>query len=191
MKSPLLSLLIASVPNRTALASALFRKLDIQCQGRPVEILMFTDNRWRTLGEKMNDLMDLARGRYLTFIDDDDDVEGHYVELVLDTIVHNVDVHVINYRVSVTLDGERSMGFVYPSLKNPNEEFRPDRITLRKPMQTSVWRADLAKSSRWGVGQYNVDAAWAKPLWDLATTEAYIAETLYHYRRHQVPSEAT
>lgn len=187
---PLLSVLVASVPRRIPLPfSSLFAKLCEQAVGQPVEILAFADNRFRTLGEKMNDLLALARGLYTVFVDDDDDIEPTYIRSIVGVIVSNPNVHVINYRIRVSLpDGD---GFVYPALENPNQEFKYGEITLRKPLQTSVWRSDLSKAARWPLGQYNVDTAWAEQLWKVAKTEAYIPETLYHYRRTQVPTEAT
>ena len=189
MSQPLLSVLIASVPRRIPMPfSALFTKLCHQAEGWPVEVLGFADNRRRTLGEKMNDLLALARGRYTVFVDDDDDVEAFFISYIVKTIMQNPEVDVINYRIRVSLpDGD---GYVYPALENPNEEFGYDKITLRKPLQTSVWRAALSKAAKWPSGQYNVDAAWGAQLWAVAKTQAYIPETLYHYRRTTTPTEA-
>lgn len=189
MNRPLLSVLIASVPRRVPQPfSNIFRKLCEQADARPVEVIAFADNRKRTLGDKMNDLLKLARGRYTVFVDDDDDVEPSFVGAIVHAIIDHPSVDVINYRIRVSLpEGD---GFVYPALENPNEEFKCEKITKRKPLQTSVWRAELSKNAIWPSGQYNVDAAWGEQLWAVAKTQVYIPETLYHYRRTQVPTEA-
>jgi len=190
LSKPLLSILVATVPNRIPEpASSLFAELCRQALGRPAEVLLLGDNRARTLGEKMDALLSLARGVYTVFVDDDDTVSESYLKVLLTAIALDPIVDVINYDVRVTLE-DGSEAIVRPSLLNPNEEFKPGGIVRRKPLQTSVWRADLSKSSRWGVGQYNVDAAWAAPLWDRATTERNIPEVLYHYRRHIIATEA-
>ena len=187
---PLLSVLVASVPGRIPRPfSDLFTRLCLMATGLPVEVLGFADNRMRGMGEKMNGLLALARGRFTVFVDDDDEVMDGFVSRLCWAIERNPDVDVINYQVKVTLSAS-SFGYVYPSLGHPNEEFKPGTITLRKPMQTSVWRAQLSKAALWPVHQYDGDRIWAEQLWAVARTEVDLDETLYHYRRDLVPTEA-
>ena len=47
-----------------------------------VEILTNVDNREKSVGQKRNELVDQAQGKYICFIDDDDDVdEDYFVEI--------------------------------------------------------------------------------------------------------------
>lgn len=47
-----------------------------------VEVLTNVDNREKTVGQKRNELVDQAQGKYICFIDDDDDVdEDYFVEI--------------------------------------------------------------------------------------------------------------
>lgn len=190
---PLLSVLVATVPNRLPEpAISLYKKLCQQADNQPVEILLLGDNRRRTLGQKMNDLMRLARGTYLTFADDDDDVRDSYVGEILRAIIAKP-TDVICFDVLCTLksaNGRIHTSVVQPSLYHENEEFKDGGVTLRKPMQVAVWRSELARSSRWPDGYYNVDAAWAKPLWSLAKTEHRIPDVLYYYKWNETTSEA-
>lgn len=189
---PLLSVLVATVPNRVPEPmSSLFSKLCTQALNQPVEVLLFGDNRRRTLGDKMNGLMTWARGEYLTFVDDDDDVTDDYVGTILRAVIENP-ADVICFDVDCTLvasDGKVQRAIVKPSIFHPNEEFH-EGVVRRKPLQVAVWRSSLARMSRWPSGQYNVDTGWASELWPLIKSEYRIPQVLYKYRWHAEKTEA-
>src|SRR5690606_33962771 len=49
-----------------------------------VEILYLVDNKKVMLGTKRNQLIDLAQGEYVVFVDDDDRIEPDYIETLLE-----------------------------------------------------------------------------------------------------------
>ncbi len=88
---PLLSVLITSLPERLeAHLLPLWRKLTAQAAatGAPtqVELVSLLDNRTRTIGEKREDLVQIARGLYVAFVDDDDDISPDYLPQLLAAI---------------------------------------------------------------------------------------------------------
>lgn len=78
------SVLIPSLVERTAQRQALLgsirEKVGRICPTLRVEYLTDIDNRQKTIGRKRQQLLQSARGRYMSFIDDDDDITDAYVE---------------------------------------------------------------------------------------------------------------
>jgi glycosyltransferase involved in cell wall biosynthesis len=77
MTAPLLSILVPTVPSRVAtmFPKAIQAILGQITDHKEVELLGLFDNKARTTGAKRNALLDIARGEYVVFIDDDDWVE--------------------------------------------------------------------------------------------------------------------
>ena len=64
-----LSILIPSVPSRRkTFLQRILDQLESQINTNDIEIVVLYDNKKRTVGEKRNDLLNLARGQFLTFI---------------------------------------------------------------------------------------------------------------------------
>ena len=72
-----LSILILSIPSRIKQLETLLEKLENQFDDDRVEILVMLDNKSFHIYEKRNELLDMARGEYLCFLDDDDNVAEH------------------------------------------------------------------------------------------------------------------
>ena len=61
-------------------------QIDNASLNEQVEIVHFLDDRRHTIGAKRNWLLDRARGQFVVFIDDDDDVNDRYVSLICRTL---------------------------------------------------------------------------------------------------------
>lgn len=84
------SILMAAIPSRYHSAQPLlFSLLETQAVARmpDIELLFFMDNRRRCVGTKRNDLLRMARGEYVSFVDDDDQVAPDYVQKLHGAIV--------------------------------------------------------------------------------------------------------
>jgi hypothetical protein len=82
------SILIATIEKRQALFNKLYQKLVAQLKTygleTAVEILFFKDDQTHTVGYKRNYLVAQAKGEYVCFVDDDDDISEYYVKLIYD-----------------------------------------------------------------------------------------------------------
>ena len=47
------------------------------------------DNKKRSVGEKRQDLLNLAKGQYLVFIDDDDRISDDYISSIIQAMNEN------------------------------------------------------------------------------------------------------
>ena len=105
-----LSILIPTVPRRKEQLESLLSNLYRQAT-EETEVLVFLDNKKRSLGKKRNDMLVMAQGEYLTFIDDDDRVSNDYVETLLQATKTGEDV--INFLVELTTNGQNPKKVVY------------------------------------------------------------------------------
>jgi len=131
----------------------------------PVEVLVFEDNKRRSIGRKRNDLIQLAQGDFITFVDDDDGVDDDYVQALLRAIVANpnADVFAINQRCWYNGTGPFKVEF---GIENDNDEMCKDEsgrwMDLKRSLTHScVWRAEIAKKVNVPDKGYFEDTEWA------------------------------
>ena len=190
-----LSILILSIPSRLHFLKPLMEKLETQIGDRQdVEIISIMDNKSFGISEKRNELMKLARGSHLTWIDDDDDVDVNYVKRLTETIEKNPSVDVISFDQLCYLEGKTAR--VFAQMGNPHEPVLPDptdptryRDTLRPPYHWCCWKTSLAASesfrnphSNKGV-QIGEDIDWLSRLYPKVEDSIYLeGEYLHIYR---------
>ncbi|MDP2651957.1 MAG: glycosyltransferase family A protein, partial [bacterium] len=113
------SILIPAVPSRLSQLSELLAALESQTNGRPVEVLVFLDNKQRSIGFKRDALVQLARGDYVAFVDDDDTVSPAYVDQILAAIESEPDVVTFVQRVVLNASGSFHVTFRLGPKTNP------------------------------------------------------------------------
>lgn len=179
-----LSILIPSVAERRG--TFIPKSLDMlygQLESLPkeiqkeVEILFLIDNKARMLGSKRNNLVDMAQGEYVVFIDDDDRVEPDYIETLLKATESNADA--INFIVSVSLNGEEAKLCYYS--KDYVKDYNTSTTYHRLPNHISCVKRDIAKKVPFLDIKKGEDAAYSKMLKQHLTTEHQINRVLYHY----------
>lgn len=70
--------------------------------GSRVEILTLTDNKQRSIGAKRQALLNLAQGKYIAFLDDDDVPSHNYIERAVSLqMMGLIDVITFNQYVSI------------------------------------------------------------------------------------------
>ena len=193
MKTPLLSILVPSIPSRLAGAVSMFDYLTEQCGTNlsgNVEILMLTDNKQRSVGMKRQALLGIARGDYVCFADDDDFISQHYVSSIIKAIQED-HPDVIVWPFKVTINGGRE-GIVLPSIAHMNKpipEYEPP-VTYRPPHHLCCWKREIAIKGRFPDLMEGEDFAWAAQCWPYVKTERQIDKVLYHYRWDRAVTEA-
>jgi glycosyltransferase involved in cell wall biosynthesis len=181
--TPELSILIPALTERK---SELIAALDKQVGSLPVELLILTDNRKRSTGLKRQALLDLAQGRYITHLDDDDMVSEDYVEEVLKAI-HQSDADVIVFNQQSTWNGQNPF-IVRCGLEYENEGMHKDaddrlwQDIRRKPWFWCLWHSRIAKTAKFPDGYIDDDWFWLKQLIPLAKSQHRIDKVLHYYR---------
>ena len=190
------SILILSIPSRLHFLTPLMQKLEKQIGDRQdVEILSIMDNKSFGISEKRNELLKLARGSHLAWIDDDDDVADNYIDRLTETIEKNPGVDVISFNQICYLEGIEAR--VFAQMGNPHEEVVRDpcnptryKDTLRPPYHWCVWETSLAKSEDFrsdvlipgsDVGE---DIDWLKRLYPKVKNSIYLENDILHIYRY-------
>lgn len=194
MNKPLLfSALVCGTPSRMqSHAMPLLAKLTTQAEGKSTEVLYLMDNKQRSVGAKRQALLDIARGEYVAYVDDDDDVAPDYVSSITAAISaqgweNNPDVITFDQHADVA----GNVGVVRFGLGNPNEPFNPGRITLRNAWHVCAWKRDLAQLSSFPDLMDGEDWEWAKVLCAAATKSHHIDRVLHYYFFRPNLTEAT
>lgn len=184
-----LSILICSIPERLNILHILLDKLLLQCKIFPqVEIIVFMDNKKRTIGEKRTGAIRLANGTYFAMLDDDDDCSDDYIEELLKATIYNVDIITFDQKAIVDVLGETTVNF---SLQNENEEFNNGGITKRKPFPACAFKTEKFQHLDFGKTSYGEDTIFCEQAWKIAETEHHIDKILHTYIFDQKTTRAT
>ena len=178
-----LSILICTVPSRVD--TFLPKMVTSLCKqaGKDVEVLWLGDNKKRTVGQKRNDLLNLAQGEYVTFVDDDDRVTDDYVSNILKGIETGADV--VNFNVMCSLNGGKAKRVDYDARFLRDAETK--EAYQRLPNHIMCVKRELAVSVGFPKKNMSEDADFAKRLRPLIKKQAFINKALYYYDfSHQV-----
>lgn len=163
---------------------SLYEALSEQDQSK-VEVLTLIDNKKMMLGHKRNVMTDMAQGKYVAFVDDDDRIEDNYLSELL--AVTHLDFDVITFLVSVTINGGRAMlarySKDYGSDHNTSHEYRriPNHICcVKRELMTKVSFPNILKGE---------DSGYSKLLLPLLKSEICINKVLYHYDYNDATTE--
>jgi glycosyltransferase involved in cell wall biosynthesis len=186
------SILMLSIPERipsmTSAVKHLQEQADALGQGKAVEILVLLDNRSKSISEKRNDLLQMARGKYIAFLDDDDAVSKDYMSKILTAIDEN-DVDCISFNQWCSINGEPmdvefGIGNPHGQLWRDEDGFLGD--IKRPPYHMCLWRREIAQSEGFNPvyganGQSSEDIDWLMRLYPKIQTEHHIEDALHGY----------
>jgi len=175
---PKLSILTPTIPGRENQLAALSEKLAKQIGDLPVEHLSFSDNRKRSIGAKRQALVDIAKGEYIAFCDDDDDISNDYISSLLEAIKTGADV--ITFRQHAIYNGLESE--VHFGLNNQDGPFNPGGITLRAPWHVCAWNREKVDGCQFGFSNYGEDKIWCVQARRRVKTAWHIDKVLHTYR---------
>jgi len=187
MSKPILSILTPSIPSRAASVAKLQQEIKRQTKhDGTVEHLVFTDNKARSIGLKRQALLDIARGDYIAFVDDDDAILGGYVNAILDAAKGKPDV--ITFRQRAIYNGLQSE--VVFGVYHQDEPFAPGGITKRAPWHICAWRREAVAQCLFGDSNYGEDLVWAKQARRMIQTSVHIDQLLHEYKHDAATTEA-
>ena len=173
------SVLIPTIPGRelklqTLVASIRDKVLRIAPEIR-LEICLDFDNKESSIGTKRQRLLDRAQGKYLCFIDDDDEISDAYVEDVLEMIRGNF--HTMRLRGRM---GQYT--FVHSTSVKLTDPMATAELFQRPPNHLNPMLADIAKLIRFKNVTYGEDLDWTISLCRTGFLQTeYRSEDRIHY----------
>jgi hypothetical protein len=151
------SVLIPTIPGREAslqtLVDGLREKVARLAPTLRLDIAINFDNRVKSIGRKREELLQGATGKYMSFIDDDDQITDAYIEDVRDTIMGGYHVmrlrgqiqqYTFTHSLENTLSGMMARGDVF----------------LRPPNHLNPMMTDVAKLVHFGDATRGEDLDW-------------------------------
>ena len=184
----ILSILIPSLKKRNTLLTCLVVNLmqqiyTLEALGE-VEVLVDVDNKERTTGMKRNALLNRATGKYIVFIDDDDEVPIHYIEEILKAAACNADCMAINgliteQRGAGTID---TQWFLSKDNDNITIKRNEKNVYLRRTNHLAPVKRRLALLAGFPDKSNAEDKWYSDRLNEHLKTEVVIERHMYHYK---------
>jgi len=173
-----LSILTPTIPGREEKVKALSEKIQSQIGDLPVEHLIFSDNRKRSIGGKRQALVNIARGQYIAFIDDDDDLTDDYVSEILRATESGADV--ITFKQSAFYNEQHST--VVFRLGQKDGTYTNNGITPRNAWHNCAWNREKVLGCAFMESNYGEDLAWCIQARKRVKTEHHIDKVLHIYQ---------
>ncbi len=146
-----------------------------------VEIL--SDNGNKNIGQKRNDLLNRATGKYCCFIDDDDTVSAEYIDKIIDGCKSGKDC--VSLKGVITWDGSNAEIFEHSIKYSEYKTNTTGAIKYeRYPNHLNAIKTEIATQFKFPEINYGEDTDWATQIRDsgLLKSEYYIDKILYHYQ---------
>lgn len=175
-----LSILTPTIPGREAKLKLLQEKIQLQADQYPgqVEHLVLCDNRTRSIGAKRQSLVDICRGEYFAFVDDDDDITPDYVSSIINASIAGPDV--ITFLQAATYNDQIST--VEFRLRQGDHAFINGGITKRDAWHVCAWRRSKIGGCEFGETNYGEDLIWCMQARKRAETTIHIPRVLHVYQ---------
>lgn len=195
----ILSILIPTIPERESIFGDLWRNVCVQVSicinEHPmlglVEVISEDSKRFidggLSIGKKREALVNKATGKYLCFLDDDEDIAPNYIETLARLCQHDTDV--VTFRNLTKTDHywtivDMSLNYHHDDQANPNY------ITRRRPWHICPVRSEFAKLYDFEDSNYGEDATWMDKVLKHCTTEIHTDAVLHIYNHSSKTSEA-
>jgi len=174
----ILSVLIATIPQRTNLFCELYKRL-IEQSAPGVEILISSDRKEQSIGTKRQALLERASGNYITFIDDDDTVPEYYILEIIKAVETLPDC--IGFKIHCDISGTQRSAVASLKYRQWAENIDGYHYVRSIYHKTPVKRS-IALQAGFKDLRYAEDHDYAMRLQPYLKTEVFINKIMYYYR---------
>lgn len=194
----LLSILIPTIPQRKEQFTKLYNEVMAQVHMMysihesmgEVQVLVNGGERFLdgglSIGKKRESLVLSAEGKYLCFLDDDDNIAPNYVESLMRLCLQGQDI--CTFRAMVKMQSFWAlvdMRFIY----TVNDQITPDYTVRRPPWHMCPVRSTYAKLFPFQDLNNAEDFEWMQKVLSCCASEAHTDKIIFQYN-HSINSEA-
>lgn len=177
----MISVLIPSLTNRIRIVAPLITELMQQSAGTDTEIIINTDNKKISTGEKRNHLLRQAKGDYVIFVDDDDWVYPCYIEELIKASKSGADCFGISG--IMTTNGQHEIGWqISKDFENKTIKKNGADFYIRKTNHITAVKRHIALQVMFPDKSNAEDKFYSDAITQLVKTEYTITPLMYHYR---------
>jgi len=148
-----------------------------------VEIINICDNKEMSVGLKRQFLLEQSIGKYVVFIDDDDDIPDYYIDRILDAIF-NYHPSSIGFKIECDMEGKKETAIAsnrYDDWCENKDGFK----YCRTPYHKTPIKREIALQIGYKDMRFGEDYDYSKRLKESglisATKEYFINEVMYLY----------
>ena len=151
------SVLIPTIPGREtqlqSLVQSIHEKVNRICPNIRLEVVVGFDNKEQSIGMKRENMLQSAKGKYVAFIDDDDEITDAYIEDLRDTVQNSIPV--------MRIRGQINQYTFTHSLENKlSDPMARNGVFLRPPNHLNPMMTDVAKLIHFADSLRGEDLDW-------------------------------
>lgn len=181
-----LSILIPSLSERSEklmqLKAQLHGQLELEKLKDQVEVLILLDEGQKSIGKKRQELIEMAQGEYICFIDDDDKVHVRYIYLVMEALKTSPDV--VGMRLTHYMDynffGDTIHSLAYKQWTNVDNG-NGTWSFYRNPNHLNPVKRELALKAGFPNKSNGEDKDYSMKLLPYLKTQVMIETPIYYY----------
>jgi len=184
--SKLLSIGICSLNERKETLDSVLKRFQVQMNtkelNKKIEIIVNVDDGQKSVGQKRNEILDAAVGKFVCFVDDDDAVDDSYIEEIINTIENNADLDCIGFSGMYYVDGDARMLFKHAN--SYGGHYKDSSGVQHRPVNhLNPVRTEIAKKCRFPEKNFGEDSDYCDRLFDsgLLKKEVILDTVMYHY----------
>lgn len=144
----------------------------------PTVEVITDDSMDYNIGTKRNKLLEMAKGEFIVYVDDDDLISNNYVSLVLEACKSKPDCIGING--IITTDGKDERQW-FISKEYGHWHTGANGVYYRTPNHISPVKRELALQAGFPEISFGEDAEYSNRLLPLLKSEVIIAQPIYKY----------
>lgn len=178
------SILICTLDERAASFDKLYAHLMQQITELgltdKIEVLFFKDNRTHSIGYKRNELLRQSKGKYISFIDDDDRIHPLYVHMIYEKLARDPDV--VSLNGLLITQGKTFQKFIH-SIDYQHKTRDEQGTYYSPPNHLNAMRRSIAMQFPFAQQNFGEDFDWSMRIArsGLLKKEEKIKESYYFY----------
>jgi len=136
----------------------------------------------KSIGAKRQEGMDKAKGKYVIWLDDDDNISPDYIETLLRMAQSDADVLTFNNLSKF----ENYWMIVNMSLNNKEDEQAKPGFIKRRPYTICAWKKETIKKVKWIDDNINEDVSFISEALKIVSSEYHVENILHEYNRETI-----